>query len=145
MKLVDANVLVYAVNSASEHHEASRRWLDRALSGADIVGLAWVPLLAFARLTTKHGLFPSPLDPRDALAQIREWCAAPGAVLVQPSARHADVLSDFVVQVGAGGNLVNDAHLAALAIEHRGSVVTYDHDFGRFDGVRWDTPESLLA
>ena len=145
MKLVDANVLVYAVNSASEHHEASRRWLDRALSGADIVGLAWVPLLAFARLTTKHGLFPSPLDPRDALAQIREWCAAPSAVLVQPSARHADVLSDLVVQVGAGGNLVNDAHLAALAIEHRGSVVTYDRDFGRFDGVRWDTPETLLA
>ncbi|WP_370331031.1 type II toxin-antitoxin system VapC family toxin [Mycolicibacterium hippocampi] len=145
MKLVDASVLMYAVNSASEHHAASRRWLDRALSGADIVGLAWVPLLAFARLTTKHGLFPSPLDPRDALAQIREWCEAPSAVLVQPSARHADVFSNLLIQVGTGGNLVNDAHLAALAIEHRGSVVTYDHDFGRFDGIRWDTPESLLA
>ncbi|GAB3221396.1 type II toxin-antitoxin system VapC family toxin [Mycolicibacterium hippocampi] len=145
MKLVDANVLVYAVNSASEHHEASRRWLDPALSGADIVGLAWVSLLAFARLTTKHGLFPSPLDPRDALVQIREWCAAPSAVLVQPSARHADVLTDLLTQVGAGGNLVNDAHLAALAIEHRGSVVTYDRDFARFDGIRWHTPESLLA
>ncbi len=110
-----------------------------------MVGLAWVPLLTFARLTTKHGLFPSPLDPRDALAQIRAWCAAPSAVLVQPSARHADVLSDLVVQVGAGSNLVNDAHLATLAIEHRGSVVTYDRDVGRFDGIRWDTPESLLS
>lgn len=145
MKLVDANVLLYAVNSASEHHDASRRWLDGALSGADMVGLAWVPLLAFARLATKHGLFPRPLAPHDAMAQIRDWCEAPSAVLVQPTARHADVLSTMVSHVGAGGNLVNDAHLAALAIEHRGSVVSYDNDFGRFDGLRWDTPESLLA
>ncbi len=144
MKLVDANVLLYAVNSASEHHIASRRWLDGALSGADTVGLAWVPLLAFARLTTKHGLFPSPLDPAEAMAQIRDWCEAPGAVLVAPTARHAEVLSNLLAQVGSGGNLVNDAHLAALAIEHRASVVTYDYDFGRFDGIRWATPDSLL-
>lgn len=145
MRIVDANVLLYAVNSASEHHGASRRWLDGALSGADTVGLAWLPLLAFARLTTKHGLFPSPLDPADAMAQIRNWCGAPSAVMVHPTARHADVLSDFLSQVGAGGNLVNDAHLAALAVEHRASVVTYDSDFGRFDGMRWDTPDSLLG
>lgn len=145
MRIVDANVLLYAVNSASEHHDASRRWLDDALSGADTVGFAWVPLLAFARLTTKHGLFPSPLAPAAAMAQIRDWCAAPTAVLVQPTARHADVLSDLLLGVGTGGNLVNDAHLAALAIEHRATLVSYDNDFGRFAGVRWETPESLLA
>ncbi len=145
MKLVDANVLVYAVNSSADHHAASRRWLDAALSGADVVGFSWVPLLAFARLTTKHGLFPSPLNPADAMAQISAWCAAPSAVIVNPTARHADVLSGLVAQVGAGGDLVNDAHLAALAIEHRASIVSYDSDFGRFDGVRWDAPESLLA
>jgi toxin-antitoxin system PIN domain toxin len=145
MRIVDANVLLYAVNSASEHHASSRRWLDGALSGADIVGLAWVPLLAFARLTTKHGLFPTPLAPEAAMAQIRDWCSAPSAVLVNPTARHADVLSDLLSRVGTGGNLVNDAHLAALAIEHRASVVTYDSDFGRFDGMRWYTPDSLLA
>ena len=144
MRIVDANVLLYAVNSAAEHHAASRRWLDRALSGADRVGLAWVPMLAFVRLTTKHGLFPSPLHPDDATAQIRDWCAAPSAVIVNPTARHADILSNLLSTVGAGGNLVNDAHLAALAIEHRGSIVTYDTDFGRFDGVRWDSPETLL-
>ena len=145
MKIVDANVLLYAVNSAADHHEASRRWLDGALSGTDIVGFAWVPLLAFIRLTTKQGLFPSPLKPAEAMAQIKDWCAAPSAVLVNPTARHADVLSGLVAQVGAGGNLVNDAHLAALAIEHRASIVSYDADFGRFDGLRWATPESLLA
>lgn len=145
MKIADANVLLYAVNSASEHHFASRRWLDEALSGADSVGLDWVPLLAFVRLTTKVGLFPSPLKPADAMGQVTEWLAAPGAVPIGPTPRHADVLSGLLVRVGSGGNLVNDGHLAALAIEHRASIVSYDTDFGRFEGVRWQTPEDLLG
>lgn len=85
------------------------------------------------------------MHPDDAMAQIREWCAAPSAVIVNPTARHADLLTSMLSRVGAGGNLVNDAHLATLALEHRGSIVTYDSDFGRFDDLRWDTPESLLG
>jgi toxin-antitoxin system PIN domain toxin len=144
MKIVDANVLLYAVNSASDHHTASRRWLDGALSGADSVGFAWVPLLAFVRLTTKVGLFPSPLRPPDAMRQITEWLTAPGAVTVGPTARHVDVLASLLGSVGTGGNLVNDGHLAALAVEHRATIVSYDNDFGRFDGVSWQTPDALL-
>lgn len=143
MKIVDANVLIYAVNADSDHHGAARRWLDSALSGADIVGLAWVPLLAFVRLTTKVGLFPAPLPPEAAMRQVGEWCGAPGSVVVNPTPRHADVLAGLVASVGAGANLVNDAHLAALAIEHRATIVSYDSDFGRFDGVRWATPDVL--
>jgi len=145
MKIVDANVLLYAVNSASEHHHASRQWLDEALSGADRVGLDWVPLLAFVRLATKVGLFPSPLRPADAMERVTEWLGAPGAVPVGPTPRHADVLAGLLARVGSGGNLVNDGHLAALALEHRASIVSYDNDFGRFDGVRWQTPDDLLA
>lgn len=144
MRIVDANVLLYAVNTASEHHESSLRWLDGALSGADSVGFGWVPLLAFVRLSTKDGLFPSPLPPDDAIGQAVEWLAAPTAVLVSPTARHAQILRGMLAQVGAGGNLVNDAHLAALAVEHRAGVVSYDSDFGRFDGVRWSRPDELL-
>ena len=144
MRIIDANVLLYAVNSASEHHNKSRRWLDGALSGADTVGLAWVPLLAFVRLTTKHGLFPKPLAPGDAMQQVADWCSAPGSVVVGPTSRHADVLSGLLARVGTGGNLVNDAHLAALAVEHRARIVSYDSDFSRFDGIRWDTPDTLL-
>jgi toxin-antitoxin system PIN domain toxin len=144
MKIVDANVLLYAVNSSAEHHHDSRRWLDTALSGADTVGLAWVPLLAFVRLTTKVGLFPSPLRTADAMAQVQDWCRAPGAVVIGPTARHPDLLSTLLSQVGTGGNLVNDAHLAALALEHRGQIVSYDTDFSRFGDVRWDTPDALL-
>lgn len=143
MKIVDANVLLYAVNTAAEHHEASRRWLDRALSGADTVGFAWVPLLAFVRLSTKEGLFPRPLRPEDAMGRVADWTAVSSAVLVNPTPRHAGVLTELLSRVGAGGNLVNDAHLAALAVEHRGEIVSYDADFGRF-GVRWDRPDDLL-
>ncbi len=145
MRIVDANVLLYAVNSASEHHAASKRWLDGALSGADTVGLSWVPLLAFVRLTTKQGLFPTPLNTGDAMQQVANWCTAPGAVVVGPSPRHADVLAALLARVGTGGNLVNDAHLAALAVEHRAGIVSYDSDFSRFEGVRWDTPDALLS
>lgn len=143
MKLVDANVLLYAVNTAAEHHEASRRWLDRALSGADGVGFAWVPLLAFVRLSTKAGLFPRPMRPADALAQVADWTSAPSAVAVSPTPRHVGVITEMLTRVGAGGNLVNDAHLAALAVEHRAEIVSYDSDFGRF-GVGWNRPDELL-
>ena len=145
MKVVDANILVYAVNSASEHHSDARRWLDHALSGADTVGLAWVTLLAFIRLTTKVGLFPSPLTTADAVQRVNDWCSAPGAVLVHPGPRHVDVLANLLRQLGTGGNLVNDAHLAALAVEHRATIVSYDSDFGRFDGVQWRHPADLLT
>jgi toxin-antitoxin system PIN domain toxin len=144
MKIVAANVLLYAVNADSERHDVSRRWLDGALSGPDTVGFAWVPLLAFVRLTTKVGLFPTPLTPSEAMQQVSEWCGAPGAALVQPTPRHPDLLTSMLEQVGSGGNLVNDAHLAALAVEHRAAIVSYDSDFGRFDGVRWETPDALL-
>lgn len=144
MKLVDANVLLYAVNSASDRHTPARRWLDRALSGADTVGLAWVPLLAFIRLSTKVGLFPHPLPVDEALSRVVEWCAAPNAVAVAPTPRHADILGQLLRPLGSGGNLVNDAHLAALSVEHRATVVSYDSDFGRFDGVSWSTPDALL-
>jgi uncharacterized protein len=145
MRIVDANVLLYAVNTAADHHEASRRWLDGALSGGDTVGLAWVPLLAFLRLTTRDGLFPSPLTAEAAMTQVLDWCDAPASVMVSPTPRHGDVLSGLLSRVGAGGNLVNDAHLAALALEHRARIVTYDSDFGRFEGVQSETPDFLLG
>lgn len=145
MRLVDANVLLYAVNSDAPHHEPSRAWLDSALSGGDRVGLAWVPLLAFVRLSTKAQLFANPLSVDEATVQVQEWLAAPGAVPVLPTARHADVLRELLGDLGAGGNLVNDAHLAALAHEHKAEIVSYDADFGRFGRVRWRRPEDLLA
>jgi toxin-antitoxin system PIN domain toxin len=140
VKLVDANVLLYAVNSDARHHEASRRWLDGALSGSDTVGFAWIALLAFVRLATKVDLFPSPLDVDAAMQRVDAWLGAAPAVVIEPTVDHARVLRSLLEPIGAGGNLVNDAHLAALAIEHRCGIVSYDRDFARFPGVTVHTP-----
>ena len=135
MKLVDANVLLYAVNTDAERHDASRRWIDDALSGTETVGFSWVALLAFVRLATKVGLFPAPLSAGEAMDRVEAWLAAGPAVVVEPTSEHARVVRHLLATTGVAGNLVNDAHLAALAIEHRGSVVSFDRDFDRFPDV----------
>lgn len=140
MKLVDANVLLYAVNTDAVHHERSVRWLDAALSGADTVAFAWVALLAFVRLSTKVGLFPSPLRVDQAMDRVDAWLAAAPAVVVEPTVDHPRIVRDLLRDLGSGGNLVNDAHLAALSIEHRCGIVSFDNDFERFDGVDWHLP-----
>lgn len=140
MNIVDANVLVYAVNDDSDRHEEARAWLDRSLSGDAIVGFSWVVLLAFVRLATKTSLFPRPLTVDAAFERIDAWLSSPAALVVEPTARHAALVRSLLSEAGAAGNLVNDAHLAALAVEHRGRVVSYDSDFARFPGVRWTSP-----
>ena len=142
MKLVDANVLLYSVNQDAPHHEESRGWLDEALSGQATVAFAWLPLLAFVRLSTKVDLFPAPLSVEAAFSRVDGWLAQPSAVVVEPTERHAALVRDMLVGARVGGNLVNDAHLAALAIEHRCEVVSYDRDFARFDGIDWETPQA---
>lgn len=140
MNLVDVNVLIYAVNEADPKHERTRAWLDTALNGQESVGFPWLSLLGFLRLATKVGLFPAPLPVDSALDRIRAWTGQPSAVIVHPTARHLDVLAGLLAEAGAGGNLVSDAHLAALAIEHNATLVTYDRDFGRFPGLRSRPP-----
>ena len=140
MRVVDVNVLVYAANADAPHHEAARGWLDEALSGAATVGFAWMVVLGFVRLTTKPGVMERPATVDEAWDVVDEWLGAPSAVVVEPGARHASLVRELLRQVGTGGNLVNDAHLAALAIENRGAVVSFDHDLGRFRGVRWERP-----
>lgn len=145
MKIVDANVLIYAVNRDSSHHAASKAWLDHSLAGGDVVGLTWVALLAFVRLTTRPEIFGTPLTAAEAVEQVRAWIAAPGSVVVQPGETHAAYLAEMLDELGVGGNLVNDAHLAALAREHRAEIVSYDSDFDRFSGIRRREPERLIA
>ena len=140
MKLVDANVLLYAVNRDAVHHERSRRWIDGALSGEDTVAFAWIALLAFVRLSTKVGLFPAPLTVDQAMDRVDAWVGAGPAVVVEPSAQHGTIVRGLLRSVGVGGNLVSDAHLAALAIEHRCGILSFDNDFARFPGVSWDVP-----
>jgi uncharacterized protein len=137
--IVDANVLLYAVNEQSPHHAPARSWLDEALGGTAGVGLAWVALLAFIRVSTS-AVFETPATVADALAQVEAWLDAPAAIVAQPTARHASVLRGLLRESGTGGNLTTDAHLAALAIEHGADIVSYDRDFARFPGIRHRLP-----
>lgn len=140
MKLVDANVLLYAVNRDEPRHASARDWLDEALSGGARVAFCWVVLLAFMRLSTNGRIFDRPLTANEAITQAQDWLAQPSAVVVEPTARHLGIVQQLLAPLAAGGNLVNDAHLAALAIEHRCEVVSYDTDFLRFHGVKLETP-----
>jgi len=141
MKVVDANVLLYAVNADAPHHRTARRWLDAALNGTESVGFAWVVVLAFLRLSTNASLFPRPLAPDDAFNVVEAWLDQPTAVVLQPTPRHADLLRGLLEPLGLAANLVNDAHLAGLAIEHGAEVVSFDSDFSRFRGVRHRIPD----
>jgi toxin-antitoxin system PIN domain toxin len=140
VKLVDANVLLYAVNEADPKHTAARRWLDAALNGTETVGFAWAALLAFLRLSTRAGLFPRPLSVDEACDRVDAWTSQPPSVVLDPTPHHLAILTDLLENIGAGGNLVGDAHLAALAIEHGATIVSYDADFGRFGGVVHEQP-----
>lgn len=140
MTLVDANVLLHTVNRDAEHHAQARGWLRGALTSSRPVGLAWVALLAFLRLSTKPNVFPTPLTVDDATRIVRGWVEHRSTLLLEPTARHAAVLGSLLSEVGTGGNLVTDAHLAALAVQHDAEIISYDADFSRFRGVRWSPP-----
>jgi toxin-antitoxin system PIN domain toxin len=140
MIILDANLLIYAVNADAPLNRKAKSWLESALSGQETVGFPWNVLLAFLRLTTRPGLFrhPLPIDtPFDLLAS---WLDQPSATIVHPGPRHLTVLRDLLAPLGTGGNLTSDAHLAALAIEHGAQLCSTDTDFARFKGLKWRNP-----
>jgi uncharacterized protein len=140
--LVDANLLVYAHVSSFEEHERARTWLDDQLNGSTAVGLPWPSLLAFLRLVTNARVFHRPEQTSTAWAQVRAWLATEPAWIPQPSERHATLLGELLAVPGIHANLIPDAHLAALAVEHGLTICSTDTDFARFPRVRWTNPLS---
>jgi uncharacterized protein len=138
VKVPDTNVLLAAVNADAPGHAGARDWLADALSGSEPIGFAWLVLVGFVRIATKASIFARPLSPGEALNLVDEWLARPNATVLNPGERHAGILRSLLEQVGTGGNLTSDAHVAALAIEHRASVATFDANFHRFGELRLD-------
>jgi hypothetical protein len=138
--LVDANLLIYAVDADSVHHGQARRWLEETLSTTKQVGFAWIVLLAFLRITTRRGLFERPLSTDRALDYVDSWLDQPFALAIAPGERHWSILRSLLKASGTAGNLTSDAHLAALAIEHRCTIYSTDSDFQRFPGVEHRNP-----
>jgi uncharacterized protein len=140
LQLPDVNLLLYGVDETSPHHARVRPWLERLLASAEPVGFAWLVLVSFVRLSTRPHVFANPLTPGEAFDTVESWLAAPGTLIVTPTERHVAILRGLVEPLGTAGNITNDAHLAALAIEYGGEVCSADTDFGRFPGLRWTNP-----
>lgn len=137
MILVDANLLIYAVNAAAPQHVAARSWLDARMSGDVRVGLPLACLLAFLRLVANPRVFQRPLGMVDAWKQVDAWLGSGPAWVPAPIQRHAEILARLLAAPGVHGNLVPDAHVAALAIEHGLELNSTDGDFARFAGLKW--------
>jgi toxin-antitoxin system PIN domain toxin len=140
MILVDANLLVYAHVTSLAQHQAARVWLDSHLNGSTQVGLPWPALLSFVRLVSNPRIFQHPQSISDAWAQVEEWLTCPVVWIPQPTERHRDVLGPLLSDTLSRSNLVPDAHLAALAIEHGLILCSTDRDFARFPSLQWNDP-----
>lgn len=138
--LVDANILLFAVDESSAFHASAARWLIAQLNGPRRVGLPWQSLGAFLRIGTHPRAAERPLSPDEAWSHVEDWLAADAAWIPEPTERHAEVLGSLVRSYQLRGNLISDAQLAALAIEHGLTVCSADSDFARFSEIRWENP-----
>lgn len=140
MILVDANLLIYASYQAAAQHEVAKTWLEEHLKSGVRVGLPWVSLLAFVRITTNPRVFERPLSVWQATGQVNDWLALNTVWTPATTERHGQLLTRFLTEVGSGGNLVTDAHLAALSVEHGLKLCSTDRDFAKFKGLNWQNP-----
>lgn len=140
MTLVDANILLYAEDSLSEHHEAARTWWDERLSGSEPVCLCWPVLTAFIRISTNPRLHQRPLTLNEATERVQSWLDQPCVRILHSSEQHWPIFQEMLRAGNATGNLVSDARLAALAIEHNCQLCSTDLDFARFPGLKWANP-----
>jgi uncharacterized protein len=140
VRLLDANLLLYADNEDAELHESARAWLERALGEAETLIVPWISMLAYLRISTHSSIHATPNSVETAVGFLRTVLAAPNVISGEPDSRHPDRLDDLLRPLGRGGNLIKDAHLAAIALQYDATVVSFDNDFSRFPGVRWERP-----
>lgn len=140
MIVIDTNLLIYAINLDSPMYDSASTWLDRQLSGRVDVGLPWLVIVAFLRLTTSQRVFESPLSVEGAIRYVSGWLDLPNVTPLNPGNNHYSILSRLLLRSGTGGNLTSDAHLAAIAVEHGALLCSADNDFKRFQGVQYFNP-----
>jgi toxin-antitoxin system PIN domain toxin len=138
--LVDANLLIYAVDTTSPFHARAHTWLTERLNGPRRVGIPWESLTAFLRLTTNPRVLSRPLTAAESWRLVRAWLDSDVAWIPQPTSAHAGVLEQLLLRHHLTGALVADAHLAALAVQHGLTVCSADSDFARFPEIVWRNP-----
>ena len=140
MILVDLTLLLAAVNTRAPMHKAARQWWEEKLNSEERIGLSWLVILGFIRLTTHPKILPEPLLLADAIALVDGWLARPNVQIVQVTQQHWNILQNMLHAVGHGAALTMDAHLACLGIEHDAEIATADEDFSHFPGLKWRNP-----
>ena len=140
MILPDLNLLLHAYNSGSPVHQESKTWWESLMNETRPVGLPWVVILGFVRIGTHRQILAKPLSVTEACDRARAWLTQPQVTILHPGERHAEILFGLLEDLGTGGNLTTDAHLAALAIEYQAELHTTDADFARFSGLKWRNP-----
>ena len=140
MIVLDANILLYAYDSASTQHAKARKWIEQVLSQPAPVGLPWQTVGAFLRIMTNPRL-PGPRFTLDEAVQIVDrWLEQPNVRMLASGDEHWLLLKRMIVEGQAPGALVTDAQLAALTAEYGGVLYTTDRDFARFPGLKWTNP-----
>lgn len=140
MKIIDANILIYAADPDDPLHATARPFVEHALSSDETVGLPWVVLLAFVRVTTRRRASPIPLSVEAACEFVSAFLARPNVIALEPGPDHWRILRELLESSGTGGNFTTDAHLAALAIENGAELCSADSDFARFPRLKWTDP-----
>lgn len=140
--LVDANLLIYATDDRSPQNEVAVAWLEEQLNGSRQVALPWQSLATFLRIATHPRILEDPLSSAAAWRQVSDWLAAPAAWVPTQGHNHSRIVGDLITRYDIRANLVPDAMLAALALEHGLAVCSADTDFARFapEGLRWENP-----
>ena len=140
MIVPDTNLLLYAHNDFDPQHVAAKDWWEEAMNGTERVGLSAVVVCGFVRISTNRNVFPVPLMPTCAVDVVKGWLDEPNVVFIHPGPQHLDLFRQNLKAAGVGGNLVTDAHIAALAMEYQAELHSNDSDFARFPGLRWRNP-----
>ncbi|MEM6730199.1 MAG: type II toxin-antitoxin system VapC family toxin [Myxococcota bacterium] len=140
MIVVDLNLLLYSINEDAPDHDRARKWWEGLVNGEQAVGLAWMVVVGFLRVSTHPRVLPRPIDHTVALSLVDEWLSRPQVQPIHPTARHWRILQELLKPLSVAGNLTSDAHLAALAIEHGASLHSADNDFARFPRLNWVNP-----
>jgi toxin-antitoxin system PIN domain toxin len=140
MILVDVNLLIYAVNQDSPDHHSAKSWLESANSGTETVGLPWIVLLAFLRLTTRPGIFQKPLSVDAAFDVVDAWLQQGTVTVPEPTVRHLQTMRDLILRWAPAGTLPQILTSRLWRFEHRAELCSTDNDFGRFNRLRWRNP-----
>jgi uncharacterized protein len=140
VKIIDANILLYAYDSSSSLHVPARDWVEQVFSGGEAIGLPWQTVAAFLRVITNPKLRGERFTVEEATAIVDQWLAQPNVRLLSPGERHWSILRPAMVDGQVRGSLITDAQLAALTVEYGGVLQTTDRDFARFPGLRWANP-----